>query len=174
MPGWARLSLPFPRLYELFSSFWVQAAEQPRSSHLFLDLISQIFLRSLQFGITVMGFIDAFVYAHHQHRRNIENPDNFGDNMKGRIRFMTAITPAYAHAYHTTCLTRHLPAILCQNFRLPNPKAWYPHLPNVRSATRERGSDFRGWSIYSDGGTRSVNGETFAGWGVIASSPLYN
>ena len=32
------------------------------------------------------GFIDAFVYAHHQQRRSIENPVNFGDCMKGRIR----------------------------------------------------------------------------------------
>ena len=62
---------------------------QPRRSHLLLDFISQVFLRILQFGITVMHFIDAFVYAHHQHRRNIENPGNFGDKMKGRIRFMT-------------------------------------------------------------------------------------
>ena len=127
-----------PRLYEVFYSLWGQAAMQPRSSHLFHDLISQIFLHSLQFGVTVMDFIDAFVYAHHQHRRNIENPGNFGDNMKGRIRFMTAITPAYGHAYQATCLTRHIPAILCQNFRLPKPKAWHPHLPNVRSATFER------------------------------------
>ena len=57
-----------------------------------------------------MGFIDAFVYAHHQHRRCIENPEDFGDCMEGRIRFMTAITPAYAHAYQVTCLTRHMPA----------------------------------------------------------------
>ena len=49
-----------------------------------------------------MGFIDAFVSAHHQHRRSIENSGNFGDCMKGRIRFMTAITPAYAHAYQAT------------------------------------------------------------------------
>ena len=93
--------------------------------------------------------------------------------MKGRIRFMTAITPAYAHAYQAACLTRHLPAIPRQNFRLPKPKAGYPHLPNARSVTRERGNDFRGRAICSDGGTRVVIGETFAGWGVIAlSSPL--
>ena len=45
-------------------------------------------------GSWVMGFIDAFVYAHHQHRRGVKNPGNFGDCMKGRIRFMIAITPA--------------------------------------------------------------------------------
>ena len=68
-----------------------------------------------------MGFLDAFVYAHHQHRRSIENPGNFGDCMKGRIRFMTAITSVYAHAYQVTCLTRHTPAVPRLNFRVPKP-----------------------------------------------------
>ena len=98
-----------------------------------------------------MGFIDAFVYAHHQHRRSIENSGNFGDCIKGRIRFMTAITPAYAHAYQATCLTRHVPAGPRLNFRLQ-------HLPNVRTTTRERGNDFQGWAICTDGGTRVVDG----------------
>ena len=31
--------------------------------------------------------------------------------MKGRIRYMTAFTSAYAHAYQATCLTRHIPAV---------------------------------------------------------------
>ena len=84
---------------------------------------------------------------------------------------MTAITPAYAHAYQVTCLTRHMAAVPRLNFRLPKPKARYPHLSNVRTTTRERGKDFQGWAIYTDGGTRLVNGETFAGWGAIARSP---
>ena len=54
-----------------------------------------------------MGVIGVFVYAHN-HRRNIDNPGNFGNSMKGRIRFMTAITPAYAHAYQLICLTRYI------------------------------------------------------------------
>ena len=58
----------------------------------FMTLVTQVFQRSLQYGIVVMGFVDAFVYAHDHHRRNIENPGNFRDCMKGRIRFMTAIT----------------------------------------------------------------------------------
>ena len=115
-----------------------------------------------------MGFIDAFVYAHHQHRQGFENPGNFGDCMKGRIRFMTAITPAHAHAYQATCLARHIPGVPHQNFWLP--KARYPYLPNARSTTRERGNDYRGWAIYTDGGTRVVDGETLAGWSVIARS----
>ena len=59
-----------------------------------------------------------FVYAHNHHRRNVENSRNFRENMKERIRFVTATTPAYAHAYQSICLTRHLPANLCQYFRL--------------------------------------------------------
>ena len=77
----------------------------PRRSHLLHDLITQVFLQRLQNGIVVMGFIDVFVYAHHQHHRSIENPRNLGDCMKGRLRFMTAITSAYAHAYQATCVT---------------------------------------------------------------------
>ena len=57
---------------------------------------------------------------------------------------MTAVTPAYAHAYQATCLTRRMPAVPRRNFRLPKSKARYPHLPNVRITTRERGNDFQG------------------------------
>ena len=63
-----------------------------------------------------------------------------------------------------------MPAVPRLNFRLPKPKAIYPHLPNVRTTTRERGNDFRGWAIETDGGLRVVDGETSAGWGVIARS----
>ena len=126
------LSLPLqrmPLLYNMFTCIWVQATVHPRRNHLLHDLITQVFLRSLQYGIVVMGFIDAFVYAHHRHRRSIENPANSGDCMKGRIRFMTAVRSAYAHAYQVTCLTRHMPAVPPLNFRLPKPQARYPHLP---------------------------------------------
>ena len=75
-----------PLLYNFFVSI------------LFHDLITQLFSRSLQYGMAVMGVIDAFVHAHNPFRRNMDNLGNFGDGMKGRIRFMTAITPAYAHA----------------------------------------------------------------------------
>ena len=64
-----------------------------------------------------------------------------------------------------------MPAVPRLNFRLPKSKARYPHLPNVRTTTRERGNDFQGWVIYADGCTRVVDGETFAGWGAIARSP---
>ena len=119
-----------PRLYNIFTSFWGHATVFPQRNRFLHELITRVFLRSLQYGIVVMGFLDAFVYAH-QHRRSIENPGNFGDSMKGRIRLMTAITPAYAHAHQATCLTRHMLAIPRQNFRLPKLKARYPYLRNI-------------------------------------------
>ena len=94
-----------------------------------------------------MGVIDAFVYAQNHHHRNIENPSNFGDCTKGRVRFMTAITPSYAHLYQLICLTGHIPATLHSKFPLPAAKARYAHLPNARATTRERGNDFQGWAI---------------------------
>ena len=115
----------------------------------------------------VLGFLDAFVSAHHKHRLDSENSVNFRDCMKGGIRFMT---PAYAHAYQATCLTRHMPAVPRQNFRPPMLKARDPYLPNDLSTTCERGNDFRGCAVYTDGGTRVVDGETLAGWGVISRS----
>ena len=57
-----------------------------------------------------------------------------------------------------------------KNVRLPKSNARNQYLPKARSTTRERGNDFRGWAIYTDGCTRVVDGETPAGWGVIARS----
>ena len=64
-----------------------------------------------------------------------------------------------------------MPAVPHQNFWLPKPEARYPYLPNAPSLKRERGHDFQGWAIFSDGGTRVVDGETSGGWCVIARSP---
>ena len=54
---------------------------------------------------------------------------------------------------------------------MPRSKARYPHLPNVRTITRERGNDFHGWAIHTDGSTRLADGETLAGWSAVARSP---
>ena len=86
---------------------------------------------------------------------------------------MTAITSAYAHAYQVTCLTRHMPAVPRLNFRVPKPQASYPHLPYIRTTTRERGNDFQGWAIFSDGGTRHVNGETFVLFGPVITAEAH-
>ena len=69
------------------------------------------------------------------------------------------------HVYQDACRLSW-----AKNFRLPKPNARYPHLPNARSTTRERGNDFQGWAIYTDGGTRLVDGETLAGWCAVARS----
>ena len=57
-----------PRLYNIFVSFWRHATVLPQRNLFLHDLITRMFLRSLQYGIVVMGFLDAFVNAHHQHR----------------------------------------------------------------------------------------------------------
>ena len=46
----------------------------------------------------------------------------------------------------------------------PNPS------PDIRPITKELGNDYHGWAIYTDGGTRVVDGEIFAGSGVISRS----
>ena len=94
-----------PRLYYIFVSFWRHATILPQRNHFLHDLITRVFMRSLQYGIVVVGFLDASVCAHHKHRSDCENSGNFGDCTKGRIRLMTAITSAYAHAYQATCFT---------------------------------------------------------------------
>ena len=101
-----------PRLYDIFTSFWRHATVLPQRNHLLHDLIIRVFLRSLQYGTVVRALLTTLFMAHQQHRQGLQNSGNFGDHMKGRIRFMTAITPAYAHAYQTTCLSRRVPAIL--------------------------------------------------------------
>ena len=94
-----------PRLYNIFLSFWRRATILPPRNCLLHDLTSRVFLRSLQYGI------DAFVYAHHKHRLDSASAGNFGDCLRGRVRFMTAITLAYAHAYQTICLAMHFPGV---------------------------------------------------------------
>ena len=158
-----------PRLYNILS-FWRHAAILPQRNH-FHDLITGVFLRSLQYGIVVLGFLDAFVYAHHKHRLDSANAGNFGDCMKGRVRVMTAITTAYAHAYQTMCLPQHFPNVPHHTFRLPKPNSRYSYLPNDRSITSDLSNDYHGWAIYTDGGTRVVDGETLAEWSVISRSP---
>ena len=111
-----------------------------------------------------------FVYAHHKHRLDSADDGNFGDCLTRRVRFMTAITPAYAHAYQTICLAMHTPGVPRHSFRLLKPKSRYSFLPNDRSITKELGNDSHGWAICADDGTLVVDGEIFAGCGVISRS----
>ena len=63
------------------------------------------------------------------------------------------------------------PLLSIQNFACTTAKAPYPHHPNARTTTRERGNDFQGWANYTEGSTRLTDGETSAGWGAVARSP---
>ena len=135
------------------------------------DSISWVFLWSLQYGIVVLGFFDAFVYAHYKHRLDSANAGSFGDCLSGRFRFIAAITPAYAHAYQTNCLAMHFLGVPHHTFQLTQPKSKYPFLRNVRYITRV-GNDCAVWAICADGGTRVVDGETVVGCGVISRFPV--
>ena len=64
-------------LFNFFTSVWKHATILPRRDHLLHDLVTLVFSRSLQNGIVVMGVIDACVYAHNHHRRNVDNPRKF-------------------------------------------------------------------------------------------------
>ena len=119
------------------TSSWRHAAILSPRNCLLHDLISRVFLRSLQYGIMDLGLFDAVVYAHHKHRFDSANAVNFGDCLTGRVRFMTAINPAFAHAYQRICLAMHLPGVPHHTFRLPKSKSRYPYLPNDRSFKRE-------------------------------------
>ena len=91
--------------------------------------------------------------------------------MEGIIRLVTAVTSTNAHAYQSLCLTGRLFVVPHHKFRLPASKARIPNLPNSRTTTREKGNDFQGWAIYTDGGTRVSEGEASAVWGAVARSP---
>ena len=114
LPCWMSRCTSFPFLTTMSvpnctTSFWRHASMAPQRHCLQHDLISRVFLRRFQYGIVVLGFLDAFVYAHHKHRRDSTNAGNF-DCLSGRVRFMTAITLAYAHAYQTICLGMPCPS----------------------------------------------------------------
>ena len=70
---------------------------------------------------------------------------------------MTAITPACAHAYQATCLTRLIPAVQNQRFRPAECQSQISASPQH--------------SFHTDGGTRLADGETLAGWSAVARSP---
>ena len=151
-----------PLLSNIFGSLWRKAEFHPRENHVLYDLITQVLHRSLQHGIAVMGFIDAFVYVHNYHWHNLDIPGRFKDCMEERIRLVTAVTPAYAHAYQAICLARRPIDIPCQRFRLPSAKAKYPNLPNIRTITRNNGDDHKGWAVFTVGGTHIIDSETTA------------
>ena len=115
-----------PLLYNMFTSFWARAAAHPRRSHLLHDLITQVFLRSLQYGIVVMGFIDAFVYAHHQHRRSIEHPGNFGEYDGHHSCLRPRISGNMPNKTHACNPASELPLAEAQSQVSASPQRSYP------------------------------------------------
>ena len=115
-----------PLLSNIFVAIWRNAGVHFRADQLFHDFITQTLKRSVQYGIVVMGVIDAVVFAHNYHRHNANNPGSFEDCMEGRIRLLTAITPRYAHAYQSFCRVGRPFDFPHQRFRLPSVKAKYP------------------------------------------------
>ena len=63
------------------------------------------------------------------------------------------------------CVSSPLP------YKISSAKAKYPDLPNNRTTTRKKGDDFKGWAVFTDGGTHASVGETTAGWGAVVCSP---
>ena len=117
-----------------------------------------------------MGLIAAVVYAHDHHCQNMDNPGNIGDCMKRRIRFTTAITRAFAHAYQVAFLTRHIPAVQSQRFCLPSASASNLHLPTVVPQHAKEAMISRCGPSTLTEGTRLADGSTLAGWSAVARS----
>ena len=133
MPRWLSLiKMSVPGC--ITSSFWRRATILPPRNELLQHLTSRVFLRSLQNIIVVLGFLDEFVCAHHKHHPcvRLRVPNNFSCN---------------ALSWRPT---PHFPTFESQ--------VQVSIFPNDRSPTRV-GNDYHGWPIYTDGGTRIVDGE---------------
>ena len=140
-----------PRLATVISNLW---------SHTILhDLFTQTSCGGAQIGILVLGITDAFVCAHNHHRHNRNNPGNFEDSTQGRIRLLTATTPAYAHAFRSEGLGPRAGDFQISNSSLLASNANYRHLPTVRTTTRLASVDFRWWVICTDGKTHTSDGK---------------
>ena len=77
----------------------------------------------------------------------------FEDCVQGRMRLMTVLTPAYAHAFHSICVGRRAESILVHNFRLLAPKASVRQLPGSDNDASLRSRLSRG--IFTNGGTHT-------------------
>ena len=81
-------------LHDAFEKIRRKAGFRLRENQWVHDFITQTLLRSIQHGIVVMGIFDEIVDAHNFHQHNGNNAGRVGDSVEGRVRLMTAITPA--------------------------------------------------------------------------------
>ena len=119
------------------------------------DLLPQVACTRAQFCVFVLGHVDAFVYAFNQQRRNRETWVSLKTTCKDRIRFMTALPPAYAHANQTSCSGRGPSDVLVRIFRLLICRPFAS--PLTFSIL-----NFRGRSIITDGRTRTLGADKTA------------
>ena len=110
------------------SNLWRHADGVVRPSAILHDVLSQVSCHGDQHCILVLSISDASVYAHIHHRQNSDSPGIFEDCKQGRIRLMTALAPAHAHAVQAICGGRRAGDILvprqttvsCQMFAQPH------------------------------------------------------
>ena len=125
------------RLAAFFNAVWTEASGLVWPHALLHDLLTQVACRSQQHCILVLGIIDAFVYAADYHWHNVKNHGTFHDPIKGRMRMMTTINPAYAHVISHLCLNNTRDEIFTKHFQPLKPKATHRVLPtSVRQPVR--------------------------------------
>ena len=69
-----------------------------RSHALLHDHSMQVSCRGEPHCILAWGLVDAFVFAVNHHRHHRDDPGHIENLFQGRIRLMTALALAYAHA----------------------------------------------------------------------------
>ena len=146
-----------PRLYNIFVSFWRHATILPQRNRSLHDLITRVFIQSRQYGIVVLGFLDAFVYAH-KHRQDSENPGNFSDCMKGRIRCLRPRISGNVSCSTHTLVSRT--QTLSQTL-LPKPRPDIRIFPMLVPLHVKEAMIIVGGLFYSGGGTRVVDGKNY-------------
>ena len=78
----------------------------------------KLFALGIQHGTLVLVFF-TLSCAHTHHGHNSDNPGDFENCMEGRIRMMTAVTPAHAHAIQHVCLAQRPGSIFGSEVQAP-------------------------------------------------------
>ena len=134
-----------PRLYNIFASFWRHDTVVPQRNHFLHDLFTRCSCEALPIISTVVL-----------------------SKILALWRLYVGTNPLYDG--HHSCLRPRSSGNLSRSTHAWDPASTFPPAP--AQGQIHRGTDFRGWAICADGGTRIVNVETLAGWGVISRSPL--
>ena len=90
-----------PALFESLYSFWLGSGECISPTAIFNEFRFKIAVRSDRLCILISGLLDAFVTANNMQRTSCGPGLNFREVMRGRIKMVTALSPAWAHTYQT-------------------------------------------------------------------------